>query len=201
MDGDSASALSASTEAVFEQHALNMAQEPPKRRKRRVQFQLITIVVIIGVIFLALGVPRIVAGTISPDQLAILVIIFTTVIAVTYMAIFAILRTRPGADVVRVGSREVEFTFPDRTSALIRLDDPRLSLRVADFSSVRAVVDTGVSPYVIDFGNRSSLLAREAYAALIQRAQALGLRIQSTQGSRWSYAPGERPRILYIRAK
>ncbi len=89
----------------------------------------------------------------------------------------------PGGSALRVGNDGVLVLYPNGRQRIIRWDEPRLRLRLLDFSSHEAeAVDYG-SPYFLErHRGQWTALSREAFESILSAAVAQKLEVTSFVG-------------------
>ena len=180
----------------FDVGTLNEQSNRAKKAKLKVLVGGAVFIVAFGLFFLATDWTSAIGGTLSTVRLATLLIVFIIVGLVLSAIIPGIALPRGGANHVRIDDAGVEFNTLSGRDMQITWSDPRLSMKLLDFSQIPHRSELTGIRHVIRIGRVETPLSPEAFDELLKRAKRHGLAIRSSRASRWIYPSAVAP-IVY----
>lgn len=122
-----------------------------------------------------------IVGLTQPAVLYLIVLGFTfAAVALTGSLYFAL---APGGYLLRLGGEGLTITYPDGKQLHVRWTDPKLRLRLMDFSSHALEVADYGSPYFLERrGGRWTALSQKAFELILSEAYAHNLDVTSFLG-------------------
>ena len=186
---------------IFDLRALNKESEGPKRTKRRWLIGVIAMAVLWALVFVAVDLEALTAGTISALRVATLLIVLAFAGLLLATVLPALPLTQSGADFLRLDGEAIDMSFPQRRPIRLSWVDRRLSMELFDASSTPRTSMLVSSPYFLRTLGTESTLTPEAYARILVQAQNRDLVLRTVRGSRWIYPARVAPIIHHIGAK